>query len=421
MSAPNDLPTPPVLLTRSEADGRETLNEYVALGGYEALRAALESADPNDLIATVTDSGLTGRGGAGFPTGVKWGLAAKVEADQKYVVANGGEHEPGSRKDRVLTALRPHAILEGMALCGFATGASKGYLYLIEDMAESLASAEAALEEARAGGFLGDAVCGSSFAFDVEIHRAPTTYVAGEETAALESIEGNEAKPRKKPPYPGEFGLWGKPTTVNNTETLAHVPGILRHGAEWFRGLGVEGSAGTMLFTLPDNVNNPGVYELPYGATFRDLIYGDGKGGGLKSGKALKAILPAASSSWLGAEALDMAMDRNTLKAAGSGLGCGGLTILEEGDSIVATVDAIAQFFMQEQCGQCSPCRMLTNTYAALIGKVVAGEAVPLEAQMEKVAKFAFGKGACSLIEMAAAPVRSAVALFPEEFGVAAN
>jgi NADH-quinone oxidoreductase subunit F len=406
------LPTPPVLLTRGEADGRETLDEYVAAGGYQALAVVREANNPAAVITTVTDSGLTGRGGAGFPTGVKWGLAAKVEADQKYVVANGGEHEPGSRKDRVLVSLRPHAVIEGMILCGFATGATKGYLYLIADMAESLAAAEAAIAEARVAGHLGDAA-----GFDIEIHRAPTTYVAGEETAALESIEGNEAKPRTKPPYPGEFGLWGKPTTVNNTETLAHVPGILTHGAAWFRDLGVEGSAGTMLFTLPDNVNTPGVYEMPYGTTFRDLIYGETNGGGLKSGKAVKAILPAASSQWLGADALDLPMDRATLKAHGSGLGCGGLTILEEGDSIVATVDAIAQFFMREQCGQCSPCRMLTNTYAALIGKVVAGEAVPAAAQMDKVAKFAFGKGACSLIEMAAAPVRSAVALFPEEFG----
>jgi len=403
------VPTPPVLLTRSEADGRETLDDYVAAGGYAQLASVRDAGDPEAVIATITESGLTGRGGAGFPTGVKWGLASKTAADQKYVVANGGEHEPGSRKDRVLCSLRPHAVLEGMAICGFATGATKGYLYLIEDMSDSLAAAEAAIAEARAAGHLGEA-------FDVEVHRAPTTYVAGEETAALESIEGNEAKPRPKPPYPGEAGLWSKPTTVNNTETLAHVPGILRHGAGWFRDLGVEGSAGTMLFTLPDNVRNPGVYEMPYGATFRELI--EGKGGGLKSGKALKAILPAASSRWLGADALDLPMDRKSLTEAGSGLGCGGLTLLEEGDSIVATVDAIAQFFMQEQCGQCSPCRMLTNTYAALIGKVVAGDAVPLEAQMDKVAKFAFGKGHCSLIEMAAAPVRSAVALFPGEFGL---
>lgn len=405
-------PTPPVLLTRSEAAGRETLAEYTAGGGYAALAAARTANDPAAIIATVTDSGLTGRGGAGFPTGVKWGLAATIDADHKYVVANGGEHEPGSRKDRVLCSTRPHAVIEGMIICGIATGATTGYLYLIEDMSDSLAAAEAALIEARDAGLLGEGT-----GFDITIHRAPTTYVAGEETAALESIEGHEAKPRAKPPYPGECGLWGKPTTVNNTETLAHVPGILTHGAAWFRGLGVEGSAGTMLFTLPDNVLRPGVYEMPYGATFRDLIYGAATGGGLTSGKAVKAILPAASSQWLGADALDLSMDRDTLKAHGSGLGCGGLTILEEGESILTKVNEIAQFFMREQCGQCSPCRMLTNTYAALIQKVVDGEAVPLDAQLEKVAKFAFGKGACSLIEMAAAPVRSAVALFPAEFG----
>ena len=259
---------PNVLLTRPREAGRETLEEYRASGGYVALRTAVSSLTPADVLRVVSDSDLRGRGGAAFPTGRKWQLAHSATETPKYVVANGGEHEPGSLKDRLLVATHPHRVLEGVALCAFATGASKAYLYLIEDMAEAIEGAKAAIAEGCAAGLLGKGVLGGPFDLEIEIVTAPTTYVAGEETAALEVIEGKKAWPRKKPPYPGEAGLFGKPTTVNNVETLAHVPGIVRNGAEWFRSLGVPGASGTMLFTLDARVANPGVHELPSARLF---------------------------------------------------------------------------------------------------------------------------------------------------------
>lgn len=391
-----------ILLTRPADAPRQTLAEYRDEGGWSGL-----SATPAEVLDAIEGAGLRGRGGAAFPVARKWRLAAGTEADQKYVVANGGEHEPGSAKDKFLVEKYPHKVLEGMARCGYATGATRGYLYLIEDMAGPIAAAEAAISEAREAGLLGEH-------FDVEIHRAPTTYVAGEETAALESIEGRDAKPRKKPPYPGESGLFGKPTTVNNVETLAHVPWILREGVDAYRAIGVGESTGTMLFTLDDRVAKPGVYELPFGSTFRALIYGCG--GGPKSGRAIRAILPALSSSFLEADHLDASMDHATLRSLDSALGCGGVTFLEEGEDIVERAAQIARFFMAEQCGLCPPCRMETNQIVHILDGVLAAKGPGFAVKLEKITSFARGKGRCSLIEMAAAPVLSALCLFPGDF-----
>jgi NADH-quinone oxidoreductase subunit F len=306
-----------------------------------------------------------------------------------------------------------------MALCAYATGAEKGYLYLIEDMEEPIAAAEAAIAELRAAGWLGPRIAGSDFSFDVDVHRGPRTYVAGEETAALEAIEGRVAKPRAKPPYPGERGLFGQPTTVNNVETLAHVPFVVREGAAAYRAIGTEGSPGTMLFTLGERVVRPGVYELPFGATFRDLLYGCG--GGPRSGRPLRAVLPALSCAFLSAEHLDARMDHATLRALGSSLGCGGVTFVEVGEDPLARVAEIAAFFMAEQCGLCPPCRMETNQIAHLVAQVRAGEAPGYAAKLSKLTAFARGKGRCSLIEMAAAPVLSALTVFAEDFARAAG
>lgn len=388
------------------SEGTESLDEYVSAGGWSALRRAVTSMRPVDIVVGVAASGLRGRGGAAFPAARKWELAAAAPGDAKYVVANGGEHEPGSMKDRLLVARHPHAVLEGMALCGFATGASRGYLYLIEDMTEARDAATAAITSARAAGHLGERIAGSTFSFDVEVVAAPPTYVAGEETAALEVIEGRKAWPRQKPPYPGQAGLFGKPTTVNNVETLAAVPAIVR---------GDPGAGATMLFTLDDRVVNPGVHELPIGASFRALIHD--AGGGTKSGRPLRAILPALSSAFLPAEAaLDMPMTHDAVKAAGSVLGCGGVSFVEEGECMVERTLEIGRFFMKEQCGQCPPCRMETNTLASVLAQVKDGKAGDYVAQVDKITAFARGKGFCSLIEMAAAPVLSALRHFPDDF-----
>lgn len=398
-----------ILLTRPADAPAEPLAEYRAAGGYEALRSALAARTPEDVLAEVERAQLRGRGGASFPVARKWRLAAGQPAGEKHVVANGGEHEPGSRKDRFLVAKYPHTVLEGLLLCGYATGAQKGWLYLIEDMAEPLAAAEHALAELHAAGLVGARILGSPFSFEIAIHRGPTTYVAGEETAALNAIEGKPAKPRKKPPYPGEAGLFGRPTTVNNVETLAHVPAIVRRGAAWYRGIGRGSSTGTMLFTLPDRARHPGVYELPFGATWRELIFG--LGGGPRSGREIRAFLPALSCAWLSAEHLDAPIDHDSLKALGTSPGCGGLSWLEVGEDPLPRLLEIARFFMAEQCGQCPPCRMETNQIAHVLKGVAEGKEGDYRGAIEKVCAFARGKGQCSLIEMAAAPILSGLAL----------
>ncbi|HLU38113.1 MAG TPA: NADH-ubiquinone oxidoreductase-F iron-sulfur binding region domain-containing protein [Planctomycetota bacterium] len=403
-----------ILLSDVGPDGTEDLAAYRARGGYEALRQAVGGRSPAEILALVEAAGLRGRGGAAFPTARKWALAAGRTAPRKYVVANGGEHEPGSDKDKVLVTRHPHAVLEGMALCAFATGASEGVLYLIEDMAAPIASAERAIAEARAAGLLGADVLGSGFSFDVRIARGPTTYVAGEETAALDAIEGGAGKPRRKPPYPGEAGLGGMPTTVNNVETLAHVPWIVRHGSAAFAAIGTAESKGTLLFTLGREVRRPGVYEMPFGTTYRALI--EECGGGIADGRAVRAVLPAMSCGFLPAAHLDVPIGYETLKPLGTSPGCGGVRIVCEGDDPVALVLEVAQFFMREQCGQCPPCRMETNQFVHVLQGVLAGKGPGYAEKLHKVADFARGKGLCSLIEMAAAPVLSALTVFADDF-----
>ncbi|MFM1873297.1 MAG: hypothetical protein RL398_2719, partial [Planctomycetota bacterium] len=335
---------------------------------------------------------------------------AAETADAKFVVANGGEHEPGSEKDRHLVATHPHAVLEGLQLAAIATGATKGYVYLIEDMHVQRAAVAAALQELQDAGLL---------VTPIEMAFGPVTYVAGEETAALNAIEGLPAKPRKKPPFPGQAGLFGKPTTVNNVETLAHVAWIARHGAAAFAAIGTAESKGTLLFTLPEGVVHPGVYELPFGATYRDLIFG--KGGGLRDGRTLRAILPAMSCGFLLAEHLDVPIAYETLRPLGTSPGCGGIRIVDSTTDTVAMTIEIAEFFMKEQCGQCPPCRMETNQFVHILKAVQAGKGPGYDDKLRKLAEFSRKKGNCSLIEMAAAPVLGALQCFADDFSRAAG
>jgi len=395
-----------ILLTTASPARRQGIEEYRAEGGYEALVRARSEGNPAGIVDAVEAAGLRGRGGAAFPTARKWRLALQAEGTPRSVVANGGEHEPGSRKDRHLVEFYPHKVLEGLLIAAVATRATQGYLYLIEDMEGPLASAEAARDELREAGLLGD--------FELKIHRAPTTYVAGEETAAIDSIEGGPGKPREKPPYPGESGLFGGPTTVNNVETLAHVPWILTRGADAYRALGTRESPGTMLFTLDEAVERPGVYERPFGTTYRELI--DECGGGPRGGRAIRAVLPALSCGFLGAEHLDLPIAHETLRPLGSSPGCGGVHLILEGDDVVQKVRDVARFFEAEQCGQCPPCRMETGQFSLILKGVQDGKKGDFAGQLEKIAGFTRGKGLCSLIEMAAAPVLSAARLFRREF-----
>jgi len=392
-----------LLLTRPADAAPEWLSDYLEVSGYQALTKA-RSGSPGDVVSAVREADLRGRGGAGFPVARKWELGLATEAPAKHVVVNGGEHEPGSRKDRFLMASLPHRVIEGAALCAFATGATSIVFYLIEDMTDAIEAARRAVDEAKTAGYL-DGI-------SVQIALAPTTYVAGEETAALEVIEGRKAWPRKKPPYPGQAGLYGQPTTVQNVETLAWVPGIVRHGPAWFR-------PGAMLCTLDDSFARPGIVEVPLGTTLRALV--NDYGGGTRGGRPVKALLPALSSAVLPASALDTPMTHEALRAAGSNLGCGGFSVIEEGACVVERALHIADFFKVSQCGQCSPCRMETATIAAVFQKVAAGEAGDYLGQVEKITNFARGKGNCSLIEMAAAPALSALRLFPADFAAHAQ
>lgn len=392
-----------LLLTRPPTAEPEWLPDYLAASGYQALARAKEGP-PEALLEALREADLRGRGGAGFPAFRKWEMARAAAGDRKHVVVNGGEHEPGSRKDRHLVARYPHRVLEGAALCAWVTGASSIVLYLIEDMDDAIASARRAIDEATAAGHLPGLF--------VRVALAPTTYVAGEETAALEVIEGRRPWPRKKPPFPGQAGLHGEPTTVQNVETMAWAAGIALHGAAWFR-------PGAMLCTLDDTFARPGLVEVPLGTTLRALV--SDHGGGTRGGRPVKAVLPALSSAFLPASALDTPMTHEAMRAAGSNLGCGSVSVVEEGTCIVERAVTIAQFFKAEQCGQCPPCRMETATIAAVFQKVAAGEPGDYLAQIEKITAFTRGKGNCSLIEMAAAPALSALRLFPEDFAAHAR
>ncbi len=401
-----------ILLTMPAGSPRQDLASYRAEGGYVALERTVSGSTPQAALAEVETSKLRGRGGASFPCARKWSLAAAQNSDIKYVLANGGEHEPGTAKDKHLVEFYPHKVIEGMMLCGFATGATRGYIYLMEDMAAQIASVEAALTELCKAGLLGEPLFGSDFCFDIEVHCAPVSYVAGEETAAIDSINGGPGKPLPKPPYPGEQGVDGKPTTVNNVETMAHLPFLFREGGAKYASIGTAESTGTMLFTLGAEVNNPGVYELPFGSTYRELI--EGNGGGLKSGKAIRAILPALSSAFLDASHLDTPIAYETLKEHNTSPGSGGVRVIEDGEDIVARVAEIAQFFMEGHCGQCPPCGMSTSQMVHILNAVQAQKGQSFKAHVDELV--AFVRGRCSLPLMATAAVQSAFVIFADEF-----
>jgi NADH:ubiquinone oxidoreductase subunit F (NADH-binding) len=404
-----------ILFPHGVVEGHEGLKEYRARGGYEALAKAIRMP-AEDVIKVVSDAALRGRGGAGFPTGKKWQFTREAPGDPRYLILNGGEDEPGSKKDRVLLENLPHLVIEGTILAAYAIGAAKAYLYINANYGAAIKTITDALTEAKVAGYWGENILGSHFSLDVEIVPAPHNYVAGEDTAALEVIEARKAWPRQKPPFPVTVGLYGKPTSVNNVETLANVPPIVLNGADWYRNFGTPESTGTMIFSLDDDLNRPGVYELPFGTSLRYLI--EECGGGMKSGKKIKAIMPAApSSAYLPAEKIDTPLDHNSMRDAGSALGCGVVRLVAEGTCIVEEVIKISEFFTAESCGQCPACRMETSTLTALLKKVQAGQGgPPILEQFGKVLAFNKGKGFCTLIAMPGPPIESALKLFPADF-----
>ncbi|HTM08427.1 MAG TPA: NADH-ubiquinone oxidoreductase-F iron-sulfur binding region domain-containing protein [Verrucomicrobiae bacterium] len=405
-----------ILFPRGVAEGREGLDAYRARGGYQALDKALKQLFPREVLQEIDASGLRGRGGAGFPTGKKWAFTADTPETPRYIILNGGEDEPGSKKDRVLMESVPHLILEGIILAAYAVGASKAYLYINAAYKDAIESMEQALAEAKKLGYVGERISGKDFGLEVLFAPAPHEYVAGEDTAVIEVIEGKKPLPRQKPPFPATAGLYGKPTAVNNVETLANVAPIILRGSEWYRGIGTAESPGTMVFSLDDQVNRPGVYELPFGTPLRYLI--EDCGGGTRDGKKIKAVLPGGpSSAFLTGDQLDVALDHNSVRAAGSSIGCGVIGIFTEGRCIVEETLKIAEFFAAESCGQCPACRMETNTLAMLLKKIQQGQgSAPMLEQFGKVIAFNKGKGFCSLINMPGPPIESAVKLFRSDF-----
>ena len=404
-----------ILFPRGVVEGLEGLEAYRSRGGYEAA-GRLGELSPQEVIARVEASGLRGRGGAGFPAGRKLALTLECPETPRYVVMNGGEDEPGSHKDRVLMENVPHLLLEGIVLAAYAVQAEKAYLYINRGYEAATRALETAMGEAREAGYWGEDIAGSGFGVDLVTVAAPSNYVAGEDTAALEVIEGKDPLPRQKPPFPVTAGLFGKPSLVNNVETLANLAPIVAKGPDWFRSFGTGESPGTMIFALGDEMERPGVYELPLGTPLRHLV--EECGGGLKDGKRIKAILPGGpSSGFLRPDSLDVPLDHDSLREAGSSIGCGVVKVLTEDDSVLDEVARIADFFARESCGQCPACRMETNMLVALLKKVQDGQGNDaLVEQFGKVIAFNKGKGFCSLINMPGPPIESAVRLFPEEF-----
>jgi NADH-quinone oxidoreductase subunit F len=404
-----------ILFPRGIAEGREGLEEYRARGGYKGLAKALTTT-PDSVIGEILEAGLRGRGGAGFSTGKKWALTRESAEQPHYLVMNGGEDEPGSKKDRLLMEHLPHLVIEGVVIGAYAIGASKAYLYINANYEAAMESVTDALAEAKSAGYWGEAILGTNFNLDIELAPAPQNYVAGEDTAALEVIEGKEPLPRQKPPFPVTVGLFGKPTSVNNVETLANVAPIILYGAEWYRKFGTSDSPGTMIFSLNDEVNRPGIYELPFGTSLRYLI--EQCGGGIKGDKKIKAIMPAApSSAYLPADKIDTPLDHNSMREAGSSLGCGVVRVVSEETCMVEEVLKVSEFFTAESCGQCPACRMETNTLTSLLKKVQQGQGgPPILEQFGKVLAFNKGKGFCTLIAMPGPPIESALKLFPGDF-----
>ncbi|WP_456379581.1 NADH-quinone oxidoreductase subunit NuoF [Thiolapillus sp.] len=393
------------------------LSTYESEGGYEALRKILkEEISQEDIIETVKTSGLRGRGGAGFPTGLKWSFINRSTAGDKYIVCNSDEGEPGTFKDRDILRYNPHALVEGMIIAGYATGSTAGYNYIRGEFWEPYERFEAALQEARDAGLLGDNILGSGFSFDIHAHLGAGAYVCGEETALLESIEGKKGQPRFKPPFPAMFGLYGRPTIINNTESLASIPDIIRRGGEWFRDIGVENSGGSKLFSISGNINNPGVFEIPMGTPFSELLE---MAGGMKDGYQLKAVIPGGSSSpVLPAEVMmDLTMDYDAIAKAGSMLGSGAVIVIDDRQCMVKLLDRISYFYYEESCGQCTPCREGTGWMHRVIHRIEHGQGRQEDMDLlNDVTKRIMGRTICALGDAAAMPVVAFIKHFREEF-----
>lgn len=393
------------------------IDAYMAQGGYDAWKQCVKDNNPDKVIAALREASLRGRGGAGFPTGLKWEKVVHHRSEERYFVCNAGEHEPGTFKDRYLIQHHPHQLLEGCLIASFTARAKASYIYLNAEFLKARASFEKALEAARLHGLMGKNVFGSGVDVELEIFDGHGSYVAGEETAMLESMQGRPAQPKQKPPfYPTDFGLHGKPTLVNNVETLSHVPHILRKGAEWFKEVGPEKSPGTMVFSLSGAVRNPGTYELPLGTPLRYLI--EECGGGAPEGRKVKAVFPGGPSfSMIGPDDLDLVMDFDSLKKAGTGLGSAGVIVVDDATCMVAQTLKLSTFFREESCRQCPPCYIGTENLEELVQKIENGEGTQQDLdKMLQICGYIKGTGFCTLVTGASVLIQNSLRLFKHEF-----
>lgn len=393
-----------------------TLASYQQRGGYEALKKVLSGMKPEDVIQEVKTSGLRGRGGAGFPTGLKWSFMPRQFDGDKYLVCNTDEGEPGTFKDRDILRYNPHALIEGMIIAAYAMGIARGYNYIHGEIWAEYERFEAALAEAEAAGLLGDNILGSGFNFRLYAHHGYGAYICGEETALLESLEGKKGQPRFKPPFPASFGLYGKPTTINNTETFASVPYIIRHGGQQFLELGKPNNGGTKLFSVSGHVNRPGNYEVPLGLPFAELL---DMAGGMRGGKKIKAVIPGGSSAPVlpGEVMMDLTMDYDAISKAGSMLGSGAVIVMDETVCMVKALERLSYFYYEESCGQCTPCREGTGWLYRIVHRIEHGQGRPEDLDLlTRLGDNIAGRTICALGDAAVFPVRSFTKHFRHEF-----
>lgn len=397
------------------------LKDYEARGGYQALKKILgqdggEGLTQDQVIAIVKDSGLRGRGGAGFPTGLKWSFMPRTFPGDRYLVCNSDEGEPGTCKDRDILAFNPHIVIEGMAIAAYAMGAKAAYNYIHGEIFEVYERFEEALAEAYAAGYLGENILGSGFSVQLHAHHGFGAYICGEETALLESLEGKKGQPRFKPPFPASFGLYGKPTTINNTETLAAVPWIIRNGSEAFLKCGIGKNGGTKIFSVTGDVERPGNYEVPLGTPFTKLLE---LAGGMREGRMLKAVIPGGSSAPVLPASIcqDLLMDYDAIAKAGSMLGSGAVIVMDETRCMVQSLLRLSYFYMHESCGQCTPCREGTGWLWRVLERIENGQGTPGDLELlDSVAGNIRGRTICALGDAAAMPVQSFIKHFRDEF-----
>ena len=394
----------------------ENINEYIAMDGYQALAKCLTEYTPDEVIQIVKDSGLRGRGGGGFPTGLKWSFTRKNQADQKYVVCNADEGDPGAFMDRSVLEGDPHCIVEAMAICGYATGATEGYIYVRAEYPIAVKRLQIAIDSARELGLLGKNIFDSGFDFDLHIRLGAGAFVCGEETALMTSIEGNRGEPRPRPPFPAEKGLFGKPTTENNVETFANIPQIILHGAESFASMGTERSKGTKVFALGGNIKHTGLVEIPMGTTLREIV--EDIGGGIPNGRKFKAAQTGGpSGGCIPASLMDTEIDYDNLTAIGCMMGSGGLIVMDDSNCMVDIAKFFLDFTVDESCGKCSPCRIGTRRMQEILEKIIAGKATLDDLdKLEELAHYIKENSLCGLGQTAPNPVLATLKFFREEY-----